>query len=409
MRKYLINLTHSHGLLLLIILMFISACTVTPTQETNVAAEESAEPVEVEVVEIETVTTVTEVDIQTENLPTPPEQNNAELLASAPEQYTVQKGDTLWGISRKFLDNPWYWPEIWYMNPQVQNPHLIYPGDVINVFYVGGRPYLTVERPYLSGEGGSRVSGIERLSPEIRTEPIEVTEKIIPIQAIEQFLIRPQIVDEYSLESAPHIVGSKDNRIIYGANDSVYVRDSEDFVVGDAYSVYRKGAEFTDPVSGELLGYQATHIADGEVTAAGNPATVYLSKAEREVLRGDRLISLEVSDADTSFRPHPPTKAIYGEVIHLFDAITQVGTHQIVVTNLGARNGIEKGNVVNINHAGRIVEDRYADSGQQIDVKLPDARAGDAIIFRTFDKLSYAFILDAKRPIKVGDIITNPE
>lgn len=405
MRKYLTS-TDYHLTLLIPIILFISACTVTPTQDTTVADEKPA--VSAEVVEAEPVTRVTEVDIQTEKLPTPPAENNAELLASAPEQYVVQKGDTLWGISRKFLQNPWYWPEIWYMNPQVQNPHLIYPGDVINVFYVGGRPYLTVERPYLS-EDDSRVSSVERLSPQVRTEAIEVTERIIPIQAIEQFLIRPQIVDEYTLESAPHVVGSRDNRIIYGANDSVYVRDSEDFEVGDAYSVYRKGEEFVDPVTGELLGYQATHIADGEVTEAGNPATVYISKAEREVLRGDRLISLEVSDADSAFRPQPPSKAISGEVIYLFDAITRVGTYQIVVTNLGDRNGIEKGNVVNISHAGRIVEDRFADRGQQKEVKLPDEPAADAIIFRTFDKLSYAFILDAKRPIKVGDIVSNPE
>ena len=405
MRKYLTS-TDYHLTLLIPIILFISACTVTPTQDTTVVDEKPA--VSAEVVEAEPVTKVTEVDIQTEKLPTPPAENNAELLASAPEQYVVQKGDTLWGISRKFLQNPWYWPEIWYMNPQVQNPHLIYPGDVINVFYVGGRPYLTVERPYLSEDDG-RVSSVERLSPQVRTEAIEITERIIPIQAIEQFLIRPQIVDEYTLESAPHVVGSRDNRIIYGANDSVYVRDSEDFEVGDAYSVYRKGEEFVDPVTGELLGYQATHIADGEVTEAGNPATVYISKAEREVLRGDRLISLEVSDADSAFRPQPPSKDISGEVIYLFDAITLVGTYQIVVTNLGDRNGIEKGNVVNISHAGRIVEDRFADRGQQKEVKLPDEPAADAIIFRTFDKLSYAFILDAKRPIKVGDIVSNPE
>ena len=405
MRKYLTSTEHNFTLLL-IITMLISACTVAPSQDTTMSDEEPAEPTDV--VEVAPAPQVTEVDVKTEDLPTPPAENNAELLASAPEQYIVQKGDTLWGISKNFLQNPWYWPEIWYMNPQVQNPHLIFPGDVINVFYVGGRPYLTVERPYLS-EGDSQISGVERLSPQVRTEAIEVTEKIIPIQAIEQFLIRPQVVDEYSLETAPHVVGSKDNRIIYGANDSVYVRDSEDFEVGDTYSLYRKGEEFVDPVTGELLGYQATHIADGEVTRAGNPATVYISKAEREVLRGDRLISLDVDDADSAFRPQPPNRPVSGEVIYLFDAITQVGTYQIVVTNLGDRNGIEKGNVVNISHAGRIVEDRFADRNQQKEVKLPDAPAADAIIFRTFDKLSYAFILDAQRPIKVGDIVTNPQ
>jgi len=308
----------------------------------------------------------------------------------------------LWDISSRFLKNPWYWPEIWYMNPQVQNPHLIYPGDVISVFYVGGRPYLTVD-------GETRMLGAEKLSPEMRAEAIEATEKIIPIQAIEQFLIRPQIVDDYTLENAPHVVGSKDNRIVFGVNDTVYVRDSDTFEVGAVYSVYRPGDELLDPVTGELLGYEAIHVADGEVTRKGNPATVFLNKAEREVLRGDRLFALEIDDADSAFKPHPPSTAINGEVIYLYDAISQVGTYQIVATNVGSRNGIEKGNIISINHAGRVVKDRFAKSGQSKEVKLPDEPTADAIIFRTFEKISYAFILDASRPIRVGDIVVNPE
>ncbi|MEM8843654.1 MAG: LysM domain-containing protein [Pseudomonadota bacterium] len=393
-------MTNYHAILLLIFLFLISACTITPTDDDVVVVDE--EPAEVvEVVEVTEVVEIVEVDIETRELPTPPSSNNAELLASAPEQYTVQKGDTLWDISSKFLKNPWYWPEIWYMNPQVQNPHLIYPGDIINVFYVGGRPYVTVN-------GETRISGIERLTPEMREEPIEATEKIIPIQAIEQFLIRPQIVDQYTLETAPHIVGSRDNRIIYGANDSVYVRDSENFNLGEAYSVYRQGDEFLDPITGELLGYEAIHVADGEVTETGNPATLFLSKVEREVLRGDRLISLEIDDPDSAFRPVPPSKAIFGEVIYLFDAISQVGTYQIIATNIGTRNGLKKGNVISISQSGKIVQDRNAKASQTTDVKLPDEHTGDAIVFRTFDKISYAFILDANRPIKIGDIVSNP-
>ena len=397
MRRYLKAMTQFHTILFLLLIFFVSACTITPTEETVAVEEET-----VETVEVVEVTEVVEVDVVTEELPTQPSDNNAELLASAPEQYTVQKGDTLWDISSRFLQNPWYWPEIWYMNPQVQNPHLIYPGDVISVFYVGGRPYLTID-------GETRMLGAERLSPEMRAEPIEATEKIIPIQAIEQFLIRPQIVDDYTLESAPHVVGSQDNRIVFGVNDSVYVRDSESFEVGAVYGVYRPGDEFLDPVTGELLGYEAIHVADGEVTEEGNPATVFLNKAEREVLRGDRLFSVEFDDADSAFRPQPPSKVINGEVIYLYDAITQVGTYQIVATNVGSRNGIEKGNVISINHAGRTVRDRHAKRGQSKEVKLPDEPAADAIIFRTFDKISYAFILDANRPIKVGDIVVNPE
>jgi len=203
-------------------LMLISAgCSSTPKQSGTTDTADSMVK-ETMVMEEEKSTTVYEVDnadVDIQDLPTSPQNNQATLKSSAPEQYVVQKGDTLWDLSNKFLNQPWYWPEIWYMNPQVQNPHLIYPGDVINVFYVGGRPYLTVN-------GDNRVSGIEQLSPIMRGEPIEATKKVIPIQAIEQFLTRPLVVGLDELESSPHIIASRDDRLVYGSNDLVYLRDS---------------------------------------------------------------------------------------------------------------------------------------------------------------------------------------
>lgn len=285
------------------------------------------------------------------------------------------------------------------MNPQVQNPHLIYPGDIINVFYVGGRPYLTVN-------GENRVSGIERLSPIMRGEPLDATEKIIPIQAIEQFLTRPLVVDENELERSPHIVASRDNRIVYGSNDIVYIRDADNLEMDALYNVYRPGTKFEDPDTGETLGYEAIHVGDGKLTRDGEPATLYITEAVREILRGDRVLKIERIDVDSAFKPRSPDNDVQGKVIYLYDALTQSGTYQIVVTNLGEQQGIEKGHVLAINKAGRTVTDSYAEEEQEKLVTLPSERSADAIVYRVFDNLSYLFILDSNRPIRHGDIVS---
>ena len=384
--------------------VIITGCTTTPTDSgSEEMAADTGEEMQAEVAVDEPV--VYEVDgaenVQVENLPTPPEQNTATLKASAPEQYVVQKGDTLWDLSNRFLNQPWYWPEIWYMNPQVNNPHLIFPGDVINVFYVGGKPYLTV------GDS-TGVTGSERLSPTMRAEAIDINDRIIPIQAIEQFLIRPQIISKEELENSPHIVGARDNRLIYGVGDNVYVRGSDSFVEGEKFNIYRAGEEFIDPSSGEVLGYQAIHLGDGELVKEGEPGTLGLRHTEREILRGDRILP-QTAESDTAFYPRPPNSDVGGEVIYLFDAISQVGTYQIVAMNIGTQDGIEKGNIVSIAQAGREVRDPFAKEGQDETVQLPHEDSGIAMVFRIFDRVSYAFIMDANRPIRIGDIVRNPE
>ncbi len=401
MRKYM-NRIYRLSPYLLSVALLMTGCSTTSEQtqtEEPVAAEaqsESSEPTP--------TTTVYEVDsaedVQIEALPTPPESNQVEFKASAPQEYIVQQGDTLWDISSQFLNQPWYWPEIWYMNPQVQNPHLIYPGDVINVFYVGGRPYLTVN-------GENRVSGIERLSPIMRGEPIDAREKIIPIQAIEQFLTRPLVLGENDLASSPHIIASRDNRIVYGSNDIVYLRDADNLELDALYNIYRQGKKFEDPNTGEVLGYEAIHVGDGKISRAGDPATLYITDAVREILRGDRVLKVDNVDVDSAFRPRSPDSEVQGNIIYLYSAITQSGTYQIVVANLGEQQGIEKGHVLAINKAGRTVSDPYAERQQEEFVTLPNERSADAIVYRVFDNLSYLFILDANRPVRHGDIVTS--
>ena len=335
-------------------------------------------------------------DVSVDDLPTDPQNHQVELKASAPEQYVVQRGDTLWDLSSRFLVEPWFWPEIWYLNPQIANPHLIYPGDIVTVFYVGGKPYLTV---------GESPIGSERLSPSMRGEAIDTNEKQIPIQAIEQFLIRPRIVSLEELEQAPYIVGSRDNRIIYGSRDTVYVRGTDEDPEGTRYSIFRAGKEFRDPDSNELLGYEAIMVGDGELTRTGDPATLYMHRAEREALRGDRLLALEISEEDTAFTPHNPETPVDGKVISLFDAISQVGTYQIITINLGKDEGMEKGHVLKVSQDGRSVRDPFASSSRDQRVTLPQEESGVAMVFRTFDQVSYALVMNASHPIRVGDSV----
>jgi LysM repeat protein len=405
MRKYLTR-THSLSTLTLCFALISSGCSITPEQDSKEEMVATEQNQATEVMEKQQTTpTVYEVDsaedVQVDNLPTSPENNTASIKTSAPQEYIVQKGDTLWDISSQFLNQPWYWPEIWYMNPQVQNPHLIYPGDVINVVYVGGKPYLTVN-------GENRVSGIERLSPIMRGEPIEANEKIIPIQAIEQFLTRPLVIGANELDSSPHIVASRDNRIVYGSNDIVYLRDGSDLEVDALYNIYRPGTAFEHGETGEILGYEAIHVGDGKLTREGDPATLRINESLREVLRGDRVIKIEQVDVDSDFRPRAPNSDINGSIIYLYQAITQSGTYQVVVADVGSQQGIEKGHVLAINKSGRTVSDSYADKGQEESVTLPSERSADAIVYRVFDNLSYLFILDANRPVRNGDSVSNP-
>lgn len=326
-----------------------------------------------------------------------------ELKSTAPEQYIVVKGDTLWDIASKFLKDPWYWPEIWHVNPQIDNPHLIYPGDVLTLVYINGRPYIQV------GDG-PRIAGarVAKLSPQIRVEALARDRNHVPVQAIQQFITRPRVVSKEQLDSAPYILSAQDDRLIYGSGDRVYVRGAQILNKGDRYSVFRPGQVLIDPVTKEPLGYEAILIADATVVKSGDPSTVALENNQREALKGDRLLPLN-EEQDRVFFPRAPDQEINGIIISLFDAISQIGQHQVAVLNVGARNGIEKGHVLAVHQAGRTVHDPYANGDQSKSVILPAEKAGVMMVFRTFEKVSYALVMDATRPIHIGDTVQPPE
>jgi LysM repeat protein len=395
---------NNHGnfftpLIACLLVTFLAACTTTSESSNENSAEVDIEvgetAVDIDAAEAKTLPASSEPRL--ENLPVSPEKHNVEFKVSAPEQYTVVHGDTLWDLSNRFLVQPWYWPEIWYLNPQINNPHLIYPGDVISIFYVGGKPYLTV------GDG-PRVS---KLSPKVRNENIDAQVLSIPIPAIQQFIIRPRIVSEETLDSAPYILSSIEERLAFGAGDRVYARGFDDEPQGQ-YTVFRKGEALHDPKTNELLGYEAIVVGDGEIIRSDDPATLDLTLTKREALRGDRLLPVDFGEVDTEFMPHIPPENTHGYVISLFDAISQVGTFQVITINLGERNGIEKGHVLDINQAGRVVADPFEKPGSLVKVELPEESSGRAMVFRTFEKVSYALIMETSRSIRVGDSATSP-
>ncbi len=394
---------NNHGtffILLVTCLLAVLVAACTTTSESNNSDADTEIEVGEPNVDIDTAKTQaldTSGEPHLEDLPVSPQEHNVEFKASAPEQYTVVPGDTLWDLSNHFLVQPWYWPEIWYLNPQINNPHLIYPGDVISIFYVGGKPYLTV------GDGPR----VTKLSPKVRSENIDVQAYGIPIPAIQQFIIRPRVVSEETLDSAAYIFSSIEERLAFGTGDRVYARGFDGDPQGQ-YTIFRKGEALHDPKTDELLGFEAIPVGDGEIIRADDPATFDLTLTKREALRGDRLLPIDFGEIDTEFVPHAPPENTHGHVISLFNAISQVGALQVITLSLGERDGIEKGHILAINQAGRVDTDPFEKPGSLIDVELPEESAGRAMIFRTFEKVSYALIMETSRPIQRGDSATNP-
>lgn len=319
---------------------------------------------------------------------------DVELKADHPDRHVVVPGDTLWDISAKFLDSPWLWPEVWHVNPQIENPHLIYPGDIIELVYIDGKPRLQVQR-------GRRTV---KMSPHVRAEQLDQAIPAIPIEAIRQFLDRTRVVDSGVLDSAPYIV-DMDDHLIGGSGQRVYVR-----AIPEAdpvkYSVFRAGNAYTDPGTGEVLGYEATFIADAQLRRTGDPATIELQDSAREALLGDRLLEPADQEFTQFYYPKAPSQPVSGQIISVVDGVSQIGQYQIVVLNLGEREGIEQGDVLRVNRAGDTVRDIIGGRAEM--VTMPDELAGHLLVFAVYGKVSYGLIMEAQRPMNLNDVVTNP-
>jgi len=311
-----------------------------------------------------------------------------------PERYTVVRGDTLWDISERFLNAPWMWPEIWHINSEINNPHLIYPGDVIRLVYVDGQPRLTVDR-------GTREV---RLSPGVREEQLDEAISAIPLSAIRPFLNRSLVVDEHFFDEAPYIVAGEDERVMSSRNNRVYVRRLPSADSNGAFALVRRGQVYTEPGSSRVLGLEATYVGEVDIISNGDLATAVVINSNREVLPGDRLLRIPRSRGAMQVFPRGPENQVGGLIIDVLDGVNQIGQFDVVVLNLGADQGMAEGHVLAVFKAGREVRDQV--SGEQ--VRLPEERAGEVMVFRTFDKVSFGLVMSATRNMNVMDLVRNP-
>jgi LysM domain-containing protein len=346
-------------------------------------------------------------------------QGDLEVKETAPDRYVVQKGDTLWSIATKFLKDQWRWPEVWRMNQeQIRNPHNIKPGDVLVLDRSVSPPQLRLAdrgaAPAGAPAGAEPAPGDAdsvKLLPRVYTQPLSA-EAIpsIPPRAIEPFLSQPLIIEEGGLDRAPRIIATEENRVNVGAGNVAYVTGFGK--AGDpVWQVYRAGSPLVDPDSQRTLGYEAVFLGTARVTRQGDPATVTIVNSKKEISAGDRLIPAP-PPVIPQYAPHPPATAVNGRVIALYDALaTSVGGRDSIVSiNRGRRDGLEVGHVLAI-YRHVIVYDQkdYLKSRDNSPaIQLPPERYGLVFIFRTFNSVSYALVMESTRPVQGGDIVQNP-
>ena len=335
--------------------------------------------------------------------------SNIPLAANAPDEYVVKPGDTLWDISKTFLRDPWYWPEIWYVNPQVENPHLIYPGDVLKLVYIDGRPRLTIAE---RAEGGA---GTKRLSPQVRREPLSRAIAAIPHEVIASFTSRPVLLDKSQVNRAPYVVAMRDGHVIGGAGNEIYARGIKDAQPESRFSIIHVEGEIVDPDTRKVLGYAGVYVGSGSVVTPGDPAKLMLTESTREALQGDKLFPESV-EAGADFVPHAPEKPVDAAVIAVRD-LTVMGQYHVIALNRGSRAGLEPGHVLAIQKTGDVVMDRYSKGGLNAasvvskrgkPVQLPPERVGVAMIYSAYEDMSFALVMEATHEIHEGDRATNP-
>jgi hypothetical protein len=327
------------------------------------------------------------------------------LKAGAPKDYVVKRGDTLWGIANLFLRDPWLWPEIWYVNPGIHNPHRIYPGDTVHLALSSdGRTALQVVR-------GS-TAGATRLEPLLRSSPLEGPIPTIPYSLIAAFLSRPGVMSSDEVKAAPYVVALRDDHQVAGAGHDLYVKK----LTGDTgtrYNVMHVDEPLKDPQSGRNLGYMAIYTGTAQLTRTGDIARATLVDSARETLAGDVLIA-DAGTQTSDFSPHTATQPIDGSVIAVVDNVLLAGTYEIVALNRGSRDGLDRGAVLTVDDGSKRVVDHCAHingvstctAGHS--TYLPSESEGTLLVFKTYESMSYALILTESGPIHISDHVRNP-
>lgn len=319
--------------------------------------------------------------------------------ADAPETYIVQRGDTLWGIAQRFLHHPWLWPRIWYANPQVKNPHRIYPGDVLTIVHIHGQPRLT-----------------KKLSPHMRILPPQEAIPTLPLEVIRPFLTYPQIVEASDFNQAPEVVGSPDGRLVLGKGDRFYALGGP-LEEGQLVAVVRPRKALKDREGEAILGFEAETAGTAQVLKVGETSTLQLIDSPRETRRGDRLVPLPTPlTHDLELRPAP--ESLQGRVISLPDATTLSGRWQVIAIDRGRADDLQPGHVIRLHKQGQNTRLNSTRRDGNIfdawvnppvrELTLPSEAIGDAVIFLTYEHISYALLSVVTQPVKVGDCVTAP-
>jgi LysM domain len=360
------------------------------------------------------------------------------LQKNAPERYVVQKGDTLWGISGKFLKDPWQWPKVWRMNRgEIKNPHRIYPGDVVALDNSSGSPRLKLIRETVVLQPGAVVEPLD----------VEAIQTISP-SVITPFLSQPLLIENGQLDNSPRIISGPDNRVILSPGARVYINDIKNGA-GTHWNIYRPGEQLTDPDTREVLGTEAIYLGDVDIARYGAPATGDIVRAKEEIFAKDRLV-VSQDEFKSSFVPHAPEKLINGRIMRIYGGVAEGGPNTVVSINRGKKDGLEEGHVLAIKRYGKVITDpEYKDpksnqvtpqekklkelnfdvytgsDGKKVvnfekdvkqtnvvlqpgQVKLPDERVGLLMVFRTFDKISYGLIMNSTDAVYTLDAVQTP-
>ena len=346
------------------------------------------------------------------------------LTPDHPDRYVVQKGDTLWDISKRFLKDPWRWASVWTINDQVKNPHLIYPGDVILLTYVDGKPQLSVAReekvvPAPAGveeqtvtpttaieePAGETQTGMNvvKLRPKAHAESITSAIPTISPEAIVPFLTEPLAVGRSELDRAGYVTIGLDDRRALGDGSQFYARGLKNSGT-EYYQIFRQGAALKHPDTGEILAYEALFLGDARLLESGDPAKLMVTRVKQEILPTDRLLQTPEKAALPYYFPRAPEKNVDGRILAAVNGLREFGPNTIVAISLGKREGMEEGHVLRImRHVGL-----SKDPVTQRMYKLPDEETGLLMIFRVFDKVSYALIMNATRPVHIHDALRTP-
>ena len=342
-----------------------------------------------------------------------------DLRPDHPEEYIVKKGDTLWDIAAMFLKDPWFWPEVWHVNPQVENPHLIYPGDLLRLIYIGDEPKVTRVDPVAGdsgNRGGSDTRGsgraAERFQPRARILSQGGAIPTLPLDVIKPFLTGAQVISRSELDKAAYVVSSQGQRLIMAVGDRIYVRGVDENLTD--YSFFRPGVPYLDPDTGELLGYEAVHLGNGRIVRRGDPSTIMLKERQQveEIVTGDRLLPSNDSYLQSSFMPKPSPRDLVTKIVSVYGGVFQIGQFDVVILNRGRADGMEVGHVQRVWRTGAEVTDkveasRWFSIGSST-VKLPDEPAGEMMVFRVFERVSYALIMKATMAMKINDTGRSP-